>query len=188
MKLGGRFLDKWVQFLVCILFSLFIFTACQNSVDQQEESSSNDYEDDKMVGNIWDINKKDNSVVVNISDWMKRGSKGTHTDEGYSYTAKITEETVMKYENGTKASFDEIKVGQKVQINPPMENNLEVPPEEIILLEMTYEEKYASLLSHIEGFNIVYVRTWKILFWNYGRDSLCRSIEYIGRQRTPSSS
>ncbi|ALC85191.1 hypothetical protein AM499_04690 [Bacillus sp. FJAT-22090] len=101
------------------------------------------------------IKKSEGSIVVDISEWEKRDRKDNTTDEGYSYTAKITEETVINHEDGTESSIDDIKMGQKVLVNPPRGNDFESHPDEITLLEMSYEEKYSRLLSHIDGFNIV---------------------------------
>jgi co-chaperonin GroES (HSP10) len=134
---------------------LFI-SACGKSEVNNGEYPYGHYEDDKMIGTVWEVKKSEDSIVVDISEWEKRDRKGPNmTDEGYSYTAKMTDGTVIKYEDGTNASIDDIKKGQKVLVNPPRGNNFEGHPEEIILLEMTYKEKYSRLLSHIDGLNLV---------------------------------
>ena len=132
---------------------MFLISACGNSVDDSGEYLNSQYKDDEMIGTVWEVNE--DRIVVDISEWKKRDRKENTTDEGYSYIAKITEETDINHEDGTEASIDAIKQGQKVMVNPPEENDFEGHPDEIILLEMSDEEKYSRLLSHIDGFNIV---------------------------------
>ncbi|WP_096156204.1 hypothetical protein [Bacillus sp. FJAT-45066] len=145
-----------IQFLVIFLFSVLLFSACASSTGEKGEYPYGHYEDDKMIGTVKEVQKNENSVVVNISEWEKRDIKGPNiTSEGYSYIAMIADETIIKYENGTEASLDDIQKGQKVLVNPPRGNEFEGYPEEIILLDMAYEEKYSGLLSHIDGFNLV---------------------------------
>lgn len=138
-------------FLVAMLFSVFFIVSCG-----KDSGPFADYEDDKMIGTVLEVTKNEDKIVVDISEWEKRDRKGPNmTDEGYSYTAKITEETVIKHENGTEASIHDMKNGQKVLIIPPRGNNFEGYPQEIILLAMTYKEKYSRFLSHVDGYNIV---------------------------------
>lgn len=148
-------MGKRISFLVFFLFTVLLISACGNSVGQNGEYPYGDYEDEKMIGTVWEVKKSEGSIVVDISKWEKRDRKDNTTDEGYSYTAKIIEETVINHEDGTESSIDDIKMGQKVLVNPPRGNDFEGYPDKIILLEMSYEEKYSRLLSHIDGFNIV---------------------------------
>jgi hypothetical protein len=153
---GGSYLRQRIQFFIICLFNVLLISACANSAGENEEYPYGHYEDDKMIGTVWEVKKSENIIVVDISEWEKRDRKGPEiTGEGYSYAAKITVETVINHEDGTKASIDDVKKGQKVLVNPPRRNDFEGYPEEIILLKMTYEEKYSRLLSHIDGFNIV---------------------------------
>ena len=138
------------------LLTISLISACGKSGGHHEEYPYGHYEDDKMIGTVSEINRGESGIVVDISEWEKRDRRGPGmTEEGYSYQAKITDETVMKYEAGEEASIDDIKKGQKVLVNPPREDNFKGHPDEIILLEMSYKEKYSRLLSHTDGFNIV---------------------------------
>jgi hypothetical protein len=143
-------------FLVFFLFIILFISACSTSSGDNEVYSYGHYEDDKMIGTVWEVNKNENSIVVDISEWEKRDRKGPEiTDEGYSYTAKLSKESNIINEEGTELSIDDIKKGQKVLVNPPRGNDFEGHTDEIVLLEMSYKEKYSRLLSHIDGFNIV---------------------------------
>ncbi len=114
------------------------------------------YEDDKMIGFVQEVDKSKDTVVVDISEWEKRDRKGSVlTDEGYSYIAEMTDETVIELENGSNAILDNVKEGQKVLVNPPVGKEFEGRAQEVILLDMTHEEKYSGLLSHTDGLNIV---------------------------------
>lgn len=148
--------QKKISFFVFILFTILFISACGKSAGDNGEYLYGHYEDDKMIGTVWEVMKSEDSIVVDISEWENRDRKGSEmTDEGYTYKANLSDETVFKHEDGTKASLDDIKIGQKVLVNPPRKNDYEGQPNEIILLEMSYEEKYSRLLSHIDGFNIV---------------------------------
>ncbi|MCG1021450.1 hypothetical protein [Sutcliffiella horikoshii] len=139
---------------VLILFGILFLTACGSQAVEYEESTYSHFEDNKMIGNVWDVST--GRVEVDISEWEKRDRKGPNgTDEGYLYIAKVGEETTIKHEDGTEASIEDLKRGQKVLVTPPRGGSFEGTPEEIILLEMTYEEKYARLLSHVDGYNLV---------------------------------
>ncbi len=67
----------------------------------------------------------------------------------------ISDQTVIKDEEYNETSLEDIKRGQKVLVNPPRDDSFEGHPNEIIFLEMTYEEKYSRLLPHTDGMNIV---------------------------------
>ncbi|MDZ5472968.1 hypothetical protein SM124_14720 [Bacillus sp. 31A1R] len=133
--------------LIFLLFTVLFISACAGDYGRH-------YVDDEMIGTVWEV-KKGEKIVVDISEWETRNSKGNKKDIAYPYAANIKEETVINHEDGTKASIEDIKKGQKVLVNPPRGNDFEGYPEEIVLLEMTYEEKYARLLSHIDGLNLV---------------------------------
>lgn len=156
-SIGGRGnLRQKNIFFVFFLFTILFISACSISSGDSGEYPYGHYEDDKMIGTVWEVNKNENSIVIDISEWEKRDRKGPGiTDEGYKYTAKLSKETNIKNEDGTEASIDDLKKGQKVLVNPPRGNGFEGHTNEIVLLEMSYKEKYSRLLSHIDGFNIV---------------------------------
>ncbi|MBM4763749.1 hypothetical protein [Bacillus sp. B15-48] len=138
------------------IFTISFISACGESAEDNGEYPYGHYEDDKMIGSVSEVNNSGSTIVVDISEWEKRDRKGPGmTDEGYSYEAKITDKTVIKYEEDNETSIDDIKKGQKVLVNPPRGDGFEGHPDEIILIEMTYEEKYSRLLSHTDGMNIV---------------------------------
>lgn len=153
------------SYVVILLFIVFVISACGKGTENSGEDSSGDngeypyghYEDDKMIGTAWAADKTENVIEVDISEWRKRDWKGPDmTSEGYFYLASFSETTAVTYEDGTEASIDDIKNGQKVLVNPPAKgDDFKGHADEIVLLDMTYEEKYGRLLSHIDGFNIV---------------------------------
>jgi len=101
-----------------------------------------------MIGKVQDIQLEDNLLEVDISEWHKRDVRGGVNDYGVSITLPITDELVIKNEDGTLSELSSIKTGQKVLINPPTDDiEGEYKAKEIILLDMTYEEKYDRLLS-----------------------------------------
>ncbi|WP_249872646.1 hypothetical protein [Oceanobacillus saliphilus] len=149
-------MHRSILFLVIFLFTMSFISACGKSEGAHESYPYGHYEEDKMIGTVSEINKSESSVVVDISGWEKRDRKGPDmTEEGYSYSAMITDKTVIRHEEEKEASIDEIKTGQKVLVNPPRGNDFEGIADDIILLEMSHEEKFSRLLSHIDGFNIV---------------------------------
>ncbi len=123
--------------------------------DELDQSAATPYEDDKMIGTTGPPDKENKILGVDISAWEKRHDGPVTTDEGIGYSAIYDEETIVRNEDGTDASLDDIKFGQKVQINPPREDSFEGYAEEIILLDMSYEEKYDQLLAHSDGIRVV---------------------------------
>ncbi|TFB15066.1 hypothetical protein E3U55_12500 [Filobacillus milosensis] len=148
-------MQRNIIFLIFFLFVISLASACSKSEGDYGDNPYGHYEDDKMIGKVLEVNKGESSIVVDISKWEKRNSKNPWTDEGYSYKATITDETVIMHEDENKVSIGDIKNGQKVLVNPPRGDDFKGHPVEIILLEMSYEEKYARLLSHNDGFNVV---------------------------------
>ncbi|WP_339217060.1 hypothetical protein [Ornithinibacillus sp. FSL M8-0202] len=139
-----------------LLITMLCISACSESTGDKLESPYGYYEDDKMIGTVWEVLEDEKSIDVDISEWEKRDRKGPGmTDEGYSYIAKLSNETVIKHEDGKEVSIDNLKKGQKVLVNPPRGDSFEGYPDEIILLEMSYEEKFWQLRLHTDGFNIV---------------------------------
>lgn len=139
-----------------LLLQASILTACLENDEETGEYPYGHYEDDKMIGFVREVNMDEKFIVVNISEWEKRYERGpAMTSGGYSYKALITNKTIINHQNGTERTIDDMKIGQKLLINPPRGSEFEGKPAEITLLEMTYEEKYSELLSHVEDLNIV---------------------------------
>ncbi|MCM3611653.1 hypothetical protein M4S82_10350 [Planococcus sp. MERTA32b] len=111
------------------------------------------HKDDEMIG--WVVNTKDHVIEMEISEWKKRDSN-SETEEGYAYYASFSEETAIAYEDGTEASVDDIKDGHNLMVFPPAKgNDFKGHADEIVILDMTYEQKYEKFLAHRGGFNIV---------------------------------
>ncbi|QFT87537.1 hypothetical protein FIU87_02635 [Bacillus sp. THAF10] len=135
--------------ILCIV----ILTSCAENTKESNGPFSH-YQDEKMIGTVWEI--ADNELVVDISEWEKRDIEGDGlNDDGYMYNAKLNKNTKIHFENDNQATLADIKVGQKIQVNPPRNNKFEGYPNEIILLDMSFKEKYATLLSHNEVPRIV---------------------------------
>lgn len=150
-------------YLVSLLFIALTLSACgsKDTVeetiydDEIDQSAATKFEDDKMIGTTGPPDKENKILGVGISEWEKRHDGPVSTDEGIGYEAHYDDETIVRNEDGTEASLDDIKFGQKVQINPPRGDSFEGYAEEIILLDMTYEEKYDQLLGGNGGINII---------------------------------
>jgi hypothetical protein len=106
-----------------------------------------------MIGNIERVELENNVVEVDISEWSKRDIRGNVDDYGVTIPVKITDELMIKKEDGTLSNINSFEIGQKVLINPPKKSDdgIRYQAKEIILLEMSYEEKYKRLLSHQKG-------------------------------------
>ncbi|GGF14986.1 hypothetical protein GCM10010954_11960 [Halobacillus andaensis] len=125
--------------------------ACGNPPSTNDEENPNShYKDDEMIGTFLEVNETKQLIEVDISEWAKRDAEEPTTDEGYLYRGKYSDDTELRYEDGSPALLDEIKRGQKLLVNPPVQGDDEGEAEEIVLLDMTYEEKYAEVLSHRE--------------------------------------
>ncbi|MCR8656071.1 hypothetical protein [Paenibacillus endoradicis] len=129
--------------LICILLTL---AACSNKPYGY-------YEDDKMIGNIERVERANSLVEVNISEWDKRDMKGNVDAYGVSIPVIITDDLIIKKEDGSLSNINSLKIGQKVLINPPrwIDEGITYEAKEIILLEMSYKEKYKQLLSNKKG-------------------------------------
>lgn len=126
-----------------ILLASLLLTAC-------EDKPYGHYEDDKMIGTVENVDMDHNLINVDISEWHKRDVRGGIDDYGVSISVEITDVSVIRHEDGRSEKLENIKPGQKVLVNPPRGNKSKTVTEEFILLEMTYEEKYSRLLSHLE--------------------------------------
>lgn len=146
--------------LILLLIGILVTSACgrggangSDAIAFGEEGFQ--YEDDQMIGSVWVVNKKDHVIEMDISEWVKRDSD-SETEEGYAYYAGVSEETALTYEDGTEASIDDIKNGQNILVNPPAKgDDFKGHADEIVILDMTYEQKYEKFLAHRGGFNIV---------------------------------
>lgn len=148
--------------LLCLLLTL---VACSNKPYGQ-------YEDDKMIGNIGRVEPENNLLEVDISEWHKRDVRGNVDDYGVSIPVKITDDLIIKKEDGALSTINSLKIGQKVLLNPPRgsDEGITYEAKEIILLEMPYKEKYKRLLSSQKG------RYLTTVFINEG-DTLSTTIE-----------
>lgn len=107
------------------------------------------YQDNKMIGTVQHVDLDQNVIEVDISEWSKRDIRGGIDDYGVVLSIEKTDQLVMLNEDGTLSDIDQLKLGQKVFINPPKtKNNSNYEAKEVILMEMTFKEKYKSLLSN----------------------------------------
>lgn len=143
--------------LIISLLLLVVLSACGQGAGNGDGNSSGQYEDEKMIGEVWTVHENKSVIELDISEWVKRDSN-SETEEGYAYYASFSAETAVTYEDGTEASIDDIKNGQKLLVHPPAKgNDFEGHADEIVLLEQTYEEKYEKMLAHRGGYNIVII-------------------------------
>ncbi|WP_101843529.1 hypothetical protein [Halobacillus sp. Marseille-P3879] len=138
---------------IVILFTLSgLLVACShNHNNEAKETPYAHYEDDEMVGTVSKIDKDNNLLEVDISEWEKRDRSGPDaaTDEGYSYEAVYSEQTEIRKEDGVSVNINDLNLGQKILVNPPRDDKeFNGETEEIVLLEMSDEEKYSEVLSH----------------------------------------
>lgn len=113
--------------LTILLISLFL-TACG-------DKPYGHYEDDKMIGIVENVDAEKSQLVVDISEWHKRDVRGPGIDDyGVSIPIEITDDTVIRNNDGKSITIDNLKMGQKVLVNPPHENNSHYKAKEIVLL------------------------------------------------------
>ncbi len=140
--------------MILVVTILLFLTAVGCGKDDKQHADG--YKDDEMIGTVNTVKPEENRITVDISEWVKRDAGDVTTDEGYGISPQVTDKTVIEDENGNSASLSEIKEGQKVLINPPEGAGFKGEAEEIILLDMSNEEKYAGILSHLDDkLNIV---------------------------------
>lgn len=155
-------LKKWKKSVLMLsLFLLFFVSACGTSTnetekdkdqgtataDQNNKDRDSQYEDDKMIGTAGKFLENEEFLSVDITEWENRNAEGPIIDMAYGYNAIITKDTVIRDEGGMAVLPETIKDGQKVLINPPRKDNFEGPADEIIVLEMTYEEKFDRFIN-----------------------------------------
>lgn len=130
------------------MLAIFLITACGTPSGNKPYG---DHKDHKMIGTVISVDLDINTIEVNISEWEKRDISGPLiTFEAYFYTAEITNETVIRYEDGTPANLKDIKRGQKVLVNPPRGDDYRGEVEQFILMEMSFKEKYSRFLPYQE--------------------------------------
>lgn len=126
---------------VFLFLCALILTAC-------EPRPYGHYKDDEMIGKVYSVDLENNMLDVDISEWSKRHLRGDINSYGVSLMVTVTDDLVIKKEDGQQVEIDQVKLGQKVLVNPPKSVRDEhYEAEEVILLEMTYEEKFDQLLS-----------------------------------------
>ncbi|RIX50303.1 hypothetical protein D3P08_20860 [Paenibacillus nanensis] len=107
------------------------------------------YQDNNMIGTVQHVDLDQNVIEVDISEWSKRDIRGGIDDYGVALSIEQTDQLVIKNEDGTMSDIDQLKLGQKVLINPPKtKNNSNYEAREVMLMEMTFKEKYKTLLSN----------------------------------------
>lgn len=142
------------RLLAILCLVLFLLMACGRSDEEKtqiEEVSTQQplqYNDHELIGTVADFLPDGQSFYVNHAEWLQRHTNGEGTDEGHGFHAIITEETVLKFENGEPAELKDFKPGQKIKVLPPTEEDLPIEVDEITILEMSYEEKYERFLAH----------------------------------------
>ncbi|TMW72838.1 hypothetical protein [Alteribacter natronophilus] len=133
--------------LLAVPAALFL-TACMSQTETDiEPYPYSHHSDDRMIGSIVSVDGE--GVSVDISEWAQRQEEYP-TEQGYAYLAEITEDTEIVFEDGQDAGRDDLKLRQKVLVNPPMKVENEGTAEEIVLLKMTDEEIYSPVYSHID--------------------------------------
>lgn len=106
------------------------------------------YKNNQMIGTVQSVDPESGSIEVHISEWHKRDVRGGVEDYGVFIPIEEADKLVMSHEDGSSADIDQLKVGQKVLVKPPKRiKDDSYEAKELVLLEMSYEEKYASFLS-----------------------------------------
>lgn len=129
-----------------LLLGILLLAGCSNK-------PYGHYEDDKMIGNLAQVELENEMVEVDITEWAKRDIRGNIDDYGVSIPVKITDDVIIRKEDGSLSNIKSLKIGQKVLLNPPKrkDEGISYKAKEIILLEMSYKEKYKRLLSSQKG-------------------------------------
>ncbi|HHW36174.1 MAG TPA: hypothetical protein GXX18_02575 [Bacillales bacterium] len=137
-------------FLVLLLFSMLFLYSCSEKVKKDENNV--EYQDDKMLGFVEKIYSEKDLIVVNINEWYHRDipkDEDTVIASNIITEVKTNDNTVFRYENGTKAVFETLKIGQKVLVTPPIsQKKKNVLAMEIVLLDLSYHEKLRDFLSN----------------------------------------
>lgn len=89
---------------------------------------------DKMTGYIENINEDERSITINITESVK-GNRKKDTAEAYIFVAKITDETIIRSEDGKSLNFKDINIGRKVVVKPISIEKYKGTAKEIIILK-----------------------------------------------------
>lgn len=131
--------------MLLFVFTLLVLAACSHK-------PYGHYKDDQMIGTIGRVEPDNNLLEVDISEWVKRDLRGGINDYGVYIPVDITNDFIIKNEDGTLSDISQLKIGQKVLVNPPkVDENSAYEAKEIIVLKMSYQEKYDQLLSNHKG-------------------------------------
>lgn len=151
-------MQRHIGFLTFLVVLTMVVSGCgQGDANGSDATAFGEegfqYKDGEMIG--WVVNKTEQAIEMEIAEWVKRDSD-SGTEEGYAYYASYSEETAVTYEDGTEATIDDIKDGQNLLVNPPAKNNdFKGHADEIVILDMTYEQKYEKFLAHRGGLKLV---------------------------------
>ncbi|OMF22520.1 hypothetical protein BK133_26120 [Paenibacillus sp. FSL H8-0548] len=105
-----------------------------------------EYKDNEMIGFVSSYNDELKSIDFDISEWAKRDEIGPGIDDwGASYKAFVLSSTIITNEAGERLSWEDLKLGQKVQINPPQTKKVTDTPDELIILTMTNEQLFKRM-------------------------------------------
>lgn len=74
-----------------------------------------------MTGTVINVNREMKSIEVDITEWYMPKKSGPRNAIAYIYTAIVDEQTVLRYEDGRKATLQNVKEGQKVRLIAPKE-------------------------------------------------------------------
>ncbi len=107
-----------------------------------------------MIATVITIDPGKDLLELDITNWHNRKLKGSMNSFGVVIEHHGLSDTVLKDEDGGLVDIANLKKGQKVLVNPPKKEDKDdedYEVREIILLEMTFEEKYERLLAKNTG-------------------------------------
>jgi hypothetical protein len=129
---------SFVTILITCLTICLVLTGCGTN-----NNPYGHYSDNEMIGFVNTVNEQEEVISLDISEWKKRHEKGANTDTiGYSFTAHISPNTLIRTQDGDTVTWKDIKIGQKVQIIPVATDAFNGEPEELLILSMPKEEVY----------------------------------------------
>ncbi|WP_028608785.1 hypothetical protein [Paenibacillus harenae] len=140
-------MGRFSFFILMVVSVCSIFSACSGKPYGQ-------YRDDQMIGFVSSLDEAEQTVTFDVSEWMKRDEPGPAIEDwGAEYTAQVLPGTKLTNEAGAQLKWDDLKLGQKVEIKQPKDKDLANAPDELILLTMGNEEvlKRLGMLARAEG-------------------------------------
>lgn len=158
-RVRGDFLQNKIIFLASFLISVLILASCSEKTENNSSKENVVFQDDKMIGFVETVNVEMKYIIMDINDWMYRDiPKDAAVATNYTLKVKIDNNTVLLREDGSKAEFQTLKDGQKILVKPPTEKEGNVIATEIVLLELTYNDKFKHFLSkHPNNYRIVMI-------------------------------